>query len=78
MAKGSKMLREGCDIDKGLKMGWLPEVVRKDESARESYSSSPPLDDCKLPLFPESMCKLSTRLCNSRERETENSRERKE
>ena len=25
------------------------------ESERESYSSSPPLDDCMLPLLPESM-----------------------
>lgn len=28
------------------------------DSARESYSSSPPLEDCILPLFPESMTLL--------------------
>lgn len=26
-----------------------------EEGMSESYSSSPPLDDCKLPLFPESI-----------------------
>lgn len=36
---------------------WVCDELKKGEnvSARESYSSSPPLDDGKLPLLPESI-----------------------
>lgn len=43
------------------------------DSARESYSSSPPLEDCILPLFPESMA-----LPGRREREIERKQKSKE
>ena len=38
------------------------------DSARESYSSSPPLEDCILPLFPESMTLQGRRERKKKER----------
>lgn len=49
--KGATWLGGGCG------WGWLVKNIEScDDSARESYSSSAPLEDCKLPLvFAESM-----------------------
>lgn len=39
------------------------------DSTRESYSSLPPLEDCKLPLLPESMIQKTTRSKRRRRKE---------
>lgn len=58
---GSNMV-DDCEKSNGLLLLVVVVVVvvvdgllNDDSPARDSYSSSPPLDDCKLPLFPESM-----------------------
>lgn len=69
MDKGSKRWVWGCcgcAVGKGG--GGLLKKAETD-SARESYSSSPPLEDCRLPvLLPESM----------REKDREQKMERRE
>lgn len=50
-----------------------------DSAARESYSSSPPLEDCILPLvLPESILEreIGKKMCKSLEREREGEKDR--